>query len=58
MKIGRCDGAEIYQPKCKLPKQGNWCAPTLFANVAQSHRISQEEIFVTGAGHLQNLPHD
>jgi aldehyde dehydrogenase (NAD+) len=45
LKIGREEGAEIYQPKCDLPKKGNWCAPTLFTNVAQSNRIVQEEIF-------------
>jgi len=45
IKIGLNEGGEIYQPKCKLPKQGNWCAPTLFLNVSQSHRIVQEEIF-------------
>ena len=43
--IGLNEGAEIYQPKCNLPKSGNWCAPTLFLNVSQSHRIVQEEIF-------------
>jgi len=45
IKIGINEGSEIYQPECKLPKQGNWCAPTLFLNVSQSHRIVQEEIF-------------
>ena len=45
IKIGLDEGGEIYQPKCNLPKQGNWCAPTLFINVSQSHRIVQEEIF-------------
>ena len=43
--IGLKEGAEIYQPKCSLPKKGNWCAPTLFLNVSQSHKIVQEEIF-------------
>lgn len=43
--IGKKEGAEIYQPKCSLPKKGNWCAPTLFLNVSQSNRIVQEEIF-------------
>ncbi len=47
IKIGLNEGSEIYQPKCKLPKVGNWCAPTLFLNVSQSHRIVQEEIFLT-----------
>ena len=45
IKIGVNEGGEIYQPKCNLPKKGNWCAPTLFINVSQSHRIVQEEIF-------------
>ncbi len=45
IKIGLNEGGEIYQPDCKLPKEGNWCAPTLFLNVSQSHRIVQEEIF-------------
>jgi aldehyde dehydrogenase (NAD+) len=45
ISIGLNEGAEIYQPKCTLPKTGNWCAPTLFTNVSQSHRIVQEEIF-------------
>ncbi len=45
IKIGLDEGGEIYQPDCKMPKIGNWCAPTLFLNVSQSHRIVQEEIF-------------
>lgn len=43
--IGKKEGGEIYQPGCKLPERGNWCPPTLFMNVSQSHRIVQEEIF-------------
>jgi aldehyde dehydrogenase (NAD+) len=43
--IGLQEGAEIYQPKCNLPTKGNWCPPTLFINVSQSHKIVQEEIF-------------
>ena len=45
IKIGKEEGAEIYQPSCSLPKKGYWCPPTLFTNVAQSNRIVQEEIF-------------
>ncbi|HAQ72211.1 aldehyde dehydrogenase family protein [Salibacteraceae bacterium] len=45
IKLGKEEGAEIYQPDCELPKKGNWCKPTLFTNVAQSNRIAQEEIF-------------
>jgi len=45
IKVGLAEGGEIYQPSCELPAQGNWCPPTLFLNVSQSHRIVQEEIF-------------
>src|SRR6058998_802264 len=38
------EGAEIYQPPCKLPERGYWFVPTVFTNVAQSYRIAQEEI--------------
>ena len=42
---GEAEGAEMYQPDCRLPERGYWFVPTLFTNVAQSHRIAQEEIF-------------
>jgi aldehyde dehydrogenase (NAD+) len=42
---GSDEGAEIYQPPCRLPEKGYWFAPTVFTNVAQSYRIAQEEIF-------------
>jgi aldehyde dehydrogenase (NAD+) len=42
---GEEEGAEIYQPPCKLPERGYWFAPTVFTDVAQSYRIAQEEIF-------------
>ena len=45
LKIGQDEGAEMYQPACSLPSKGFFCLPTLFTNVAQSNRISQEEIF-------------
>lgn len=45
LKIGQQEGAEMYQSSCALPKKGFFCRPTLFTNVAQSNRISQEEIF-------------
>ena len=38
---GEAEGAEIYQPPCKLPEKGYWFAPTVFTNVAQSYRIAQ-----------------
>jgi aldehyde dehydrogenase (NAD+) len=42
---GEKEGAEIFQPPCRLPEKGWWFAPTVFTNVAQSYRIAQEEIF-------------
>jgi aldehyde dehydrogenase (NAD+) len=45
LKLGREEGADMYQTKCDLPDKGYWCPPTLFTNVAQSNRIAQEEIF-------------
>ena len=45
IKIGEKEGGKIYQAKCKVSKKGNWCPPTLFLNVSQSHTIVQEEIF-------------
>jgi aldehyde dehydrogenase (NAD+) len=45
VESGREEGAEIYQPPCRLPERGYWFAPTVFTNVAQSYRIAQEEIF-------------
>jgi len=42
---GISEGADIYQPACKLPKDGYYFAPTLFTGVSQSHRIANEEIF-------------
>ncbi|MCC6180980.1 MAG: aldehyde dehydrogenase family protein [Bacteroidia bacterium] len=45
LKIGKADGAEMYQSNCEIPKKGFFVRPTLFLNTSQSHRISQEEIF-------------
>jgi aldehyde dehydrogenase (NAD+) len=45
LKIGIKEGAEMYQSSVDLPKKGFFCRPTIFTNVAQSNRISQEEIF-------------
>jgi aldehyde dehydrogenase (NAD+) len=39
------EGAEMYQPECRLPERGFWYPPTLFTNVSQSYRIAREEIF-------------
>ena len=45
VRAGEEEGAEIYQPPCRLPERGYWFAPAVFTEVAQSYRIAQEEIF-------------
>ena len=45
VEAGKSEGAEFYQSACDLPERGYFFRPTLFTNVAQSHRIAQEEIF-------------
>jgi aldehyde dehydrogenase (NAD+) len=45
VQSGVDEGAELYQPACDLPERGYFFRPTLFTNVAQSHRIASEEIF-------------
>ena len=42
---GEQEGATRYTSSCELPKKGFWFAPTVFADVSQSHRIAREEIF-------------
>ncbi len=44
-EIGEREGAARWSPPCELPSRGFWFAPTLFTDVAQSHRIAREEIF-------------
>jgi len=43
--FGESEGATRYTSSCELPQKGYWFAPTVFANVSQSHRIAREEIF-------------
>jgi aldehyde dehydrogenase (NAD+) len=38
-------GAEMWQPECRIPASGLYFRPTLFTGVTQSHRIACEEIF-------------
>jgi NAD-dependent aldehyde dehydrogenases len=39
------EGAELFQPRCRLPKAGYWFAPSFFTGVTAAHRIAREEIF-------------
>lgn len=45
VKAGQAEGAILHQTRCTLPKKGFWFAPSVFTNVALSHRVAQEEIF-------------
>ena len=45
VKVGKDEGACIWQPSGGVPRKGNWFKPTLFTQCAQSHRIVQEEVF-------------
>ena len=42
---GETEGATRHTSSCALPSEGYWFAPTVFTDVAQSHRIAREEIF-------------
>ncbi|GAB4193033.1 MAG: aldehyde dehydrogenase family protein [Phycisphaeraceae bacterium] len=45
LKVGKEEGATMWQPTCPVPEDGYFCRPTLFLNASQSHRIVQDEIF-------------
>jgi aldehyde dehydrogenase (NAD+) len=45
VESGIAEGAEMFQPECKIPERGYWFPPTIFTNVSQSYRIAREEIF-------------
>ncbi len=45
IEIGKQEGADFHQSDAAVPATGFWCRPCLFTDVAQSSRISQEEIF-------------
>ena len=45
VQAGIDEGGHIYRPNIAMPNKGFWCAPTLFTEVSQAHRIVNEEIF-------------
>jgi len=45
LKLGKKEGANMWQTSCRVPRKGFFCRPTLFLDAAQSHRVVQEEIF-------------
>jgi len=45
VESGLKQGAELVQPRLRLPAKGYWYPPSFFTGVTASHRIAQEEIF-------------
>jgi aldehyde dehydrogenase (NAD+) len=45
VESGTSEGAEMFQPMCRLPTKGYYFRPTIFSGVTMSHRIAREEIF-------------
>ncbi len=45
VQSGIDEGAQLVQPRCKLPERGYWYPPGFFTGVTATHRIAQEEIF-------------
>src|SRR5687767_5003570 len=45
VESGTSEGAETFQPPCRLPSKGYYFRPTIFSGVTMSHRIAREEIF-------------
>jgi aldehyde dehydrogenase (NAD+) len=42
---GQSEGAELHQPKTRLPQKGFFFPPSFFTGVTAAHRIAREEIF-------------
>lgn len=42
---GVAEGATMHHSSCPLPERGLFFPPTVFTDVAQSHRVAREEIF-------------
>ena len=42
---GGKEGGEVWQPECKLPRNGFWFAPTIIDNVSPANTVAREEIF-------------
>ncbi len=45
VRTGQEEGAQIWQPQCVCPSEGNFFPPTIFTGVEPTHTIAQEEIF-------------
>ena len=45
VKQGVKEGGELWQPACKIPRNGFWFAPTIIDNVSPANTVAREEIF-------------
>ena len=45
VKKGVSEGGELWQPECKIPKNGFWFAPAIIDGVSPANTVAREEIF-------------
>ncbi|PWL21070.1 MAG: betaine-aldehyde dehydrogenase [Candidatus Aquiluna sp. XM-24bin5] len=45
VKMGVSEGGELWQPECKIPRNGFWFAPAIVDNVSPANTVAREEIF-------------
>lgn len=45
VKKGVSEGGELWQPECKIPRNGFWFAPAIVDNVSPANTVAREEIF-------------
>jgi aldehyde dehydrogenase (NAD+) len=45
VKQGVKEGGELWQPECKIPKNGFWYAPAIIDGVSPANTVAREEIF-------------
>jgi aldehyde dehydrogenase (NAD+) len=45
VKQGVKEGGELWQPSCKIPRDGFWYAPAIIDGVSPANTVAREEIF-------------
>ena len=45
VKKGVSEGGELWQPECKIPRNGFWFAPAIVDHVSPANTVAREEIF-------------
>ncbi len=45
VRKGVNEGGELWQPECKIPKNGFWFAPAIIDGVSPANTVAREEIF-------------